>query len=204
MTAASLLVFLVGMAAGWLLNDILDRLDLGTPEATLSTEHRTRRRRKIPGLAGLRARLARMPRSRTAVGAAALALAAAALIIGAANSRAAREQNGDLARAAQHNAQVSACQAQFNERVTRSLAVRAQLSDQRTRVLVRFMSDLFAQPIPTSLVAALAQQARDRRRFAEFRADVARLSERLAGEQVPVLGGQCGTPAAVPSPAARH
>jgi hypothetical protein len=197
MNAASLIIFLAGMAAGWLLNDVLDRLartreDLMAPQDS------------PPARAGSswRTRAARLRRNHGAlVGLAAVAVALAALIVGAINSQSAHEQNNDLAAAAQHNAEVSRCQSAFNTNVTRALAARARLNDQRTRVLIGFMSDLFAQPIPTSLPAALAQQRRDRQRFAEFRAEVAKLSEDLAAKQVPVLAAQCGTPTAVPSPA---
>jgi hypothetical protein len=197
MNAASLILFLAGMAAGWLLNDVLDRLTV-TQEGSMPPDRPPARRRAG---SSWRARAAALRRNHGAlVGLVAVAFACAALIVGAVNSQSAHEQNNDLAAAAQHNAEVSRCQSAFNTNVTRALAARARLNDQRTRVLIGFMSDLFAQPIPTSLPAALAQQRRDRQRFAEFRADVARLSEALAARQVPVLAAQCGTPTAVPSP----
>jgi hypothetical protein len=199
MNAASLIIFLAGMAAGWLLNDVLDRL-ARTREDLMAPQDSPPARRRAGS--SWRARAAALRRNHAAmVGLAAVAVALAALIVGAINSQSAHEQNNDLAAAAQHNAEVSRCQSAFNTNVTRALAARARLNDQRTRVLIGFMSDLFAQPIPTSLPAALAQQRRDRQRFAEFRAEVAKLSEDLAAKQVPVLAAQCGTPTAVPSPA---
>jgi hypothetical protein len=203
MSAAALIIFLAGMAAGWLLNDVLDRLDRARPEAFMTRPRRAARR---PDGSSWRARAAgwraRLGRNHGAlVGAIAVAFACAALIVGALNSRSAHDQNGDLARAAQHNAQVSSCQAAFNKNVVAALRARARLSDRRSAVLIAFISDLLGQPVPTSIAAAEAQQRRDRVRLGQFRAETDLLSEQLSEQQVPVLGGQCGTPTPVPSPA---
>lgn len=202
MTETSLIIFLAGMAAGWLLNDVLARLARMTQpaEVPMTTPPRRRRPRRLAAWPRGLGRWARARHS-ALVGAAALAAILFALVSGALQNRSAHDQNTRLAQVAQHNAQVSGCQSQFNERVTRSLAARAQINDQRTAVLVGFIGDLLSQQLPASLAEAAAQQRHDRALFAAFKARVADLSEQLAARRIPVLDSRCGTPAPVPSPA---